>query len=125
MRTRLGRLAAALGAVVALAVGGSAFALAGSGSPSKGSTAQRQHVARSHAAARQHARGVVLRKSSEDPSPGEQRGENESSSSDSDNDAAAQAAACQKAGIDPNGDHVQYDDQTGSCSLDTGGNNGP
>ncbi len=124
MRTRLGRLAAALGAVVALAVGGSAFALAGSGSPSKGSTAQRQHVARSHTAARRHARGTVLRKSSEDPSPGKQRGENEASS-DSDNDTAAQAAACQKAGIDPTGDNVQYDDQTGSCSLDTGGNNGP
>lgn len=124
MRTRLGRLAAALGAVVAFAVGGSAFALAGSSSPSKGSTAQRQHVTRSHAAVRQHARASVLRKSSEDPSPSEQRSENESSSN-SDNDAAAQAAACQKAGIDPNGDNVQYEDQTGSCSLDTGGNNGP
>ena len=66
----------------------------------------------------------MSRKSSEDPSASEQQGENESSSA-SDNDAAAQAAACQKAGIDPNADNVQYDDQTGTCSLDVGANNGP
>ena len=87
-------------------------------------TAARQHVARSHVAARQHARAAVSGKSSEDPSASEQQGENESSSA-SDNDAAAQAAACQKAGIDPNADNVQYDDQTGTCSLDAGANNGP
>ncbi len=41
--------------------------------------------------------------------------------SEGDNDAAVQAAACQKAGItDPNA-NVQYDDQTGACTLDTGG----
>lgn len=37
-----------------------------------------------------------------------------------DADGAQQAAACQKAGV--TGDNVQYDDQTGSCSLDTGSN---
>ena len=40
-------------------------------------------------------------------------------------DAAAQHADCLKVGIDdsvtPN---VQYDDQTGACSLDTGSDNG-
>ena len=61
---------------------------------------------------------------SEDPSASEQQGDNESAS-EPDSDGAAQAAACQKVGIDPNG-NVQYDDQTGTCSLDTGGesNNG-
>ena len=46
--------------------------------------------------------------------------ENESTAPESDGDAAAQAAACQKAGINPSADNVQYDDQTGTCSLDTG-----
>jgi hypothetical protein len=38
----------------------------------------------------------------------------------SDGDTAAQAAACRKAGIDPGGSNVQFDEQTG-CSLDQGG----
>ena len=38
-----------------------------------------------------------------------------------DGDAAAQATACNQAGIDPNG-NVQYDDKTGTCTLDSGRN---
>ena len=38
-----------------------------------------------------------------------------------DGDAAAQAEACNAAGIDPNG-NVQYDDKTGICEEDSGGN---
>ena len=39
-------------------------------------------------------------------------------------DAAAQHAACLTAGIDDTvTPDVQYDDQTGACSLDTGGDN--
>jgi hypothetical protein len=37
-------------------------------------------------------------------------------------DTAAQKAACDAAGI--TGDNVQYDDVTGSCSLDTGSDSG-
>lgn len=40
---------------------------------------------------------------------------------ESENDAAAQAAACNAVNIDPNG-NVQYDDETGKCTLDSGGN---
>ena len=38
-----------------------------------------------------------------------------------DGDAAAQATACNEAGINPNG-NVQYDDKTGICKVDSGGN---
>jgi hypothetical protein len=41
----------------------------------------------------------------------------------SDNDAAQQAAACQKAGVDPNGSNVQYDDQSGTCTANGGADN--
>ena len=42
---------------------------------------------------------------------------------ESDADAAAQQAACTAAGVDPNASNIQYDDQTGACSLDTGTDN--
>lgn len=41
---------------------------------------------------------------------------------ESDDDAAAQAAACKAAGIDPNADNVEYDDEADTCKLDSGGN---
>ena len=45
----------------------------------------------------------------------------EAATPEADNDAAAQAAACQKAGIADPAANVQFDDQTGACTLDTGG----
>jgi len=126
-KLRRSAVVVAVAALVVLAIGGSAYAIARSGSPARGSTALRQQAARSNAVVsrkHKHARPTASRTRSEDPSANEQAGENESSS-EAENDSAAQAAACQKAGIDPNGDNVQYDDQTGACSLDTGGNNGP
>lgn len=36
-------------------------------------------------------------------------------------DQAAQDAACTKAGVDPQASNIQYDDVTGTCSLDGGG----
>ncbi len=109
MRTRLTRLAALLGAFAALAVGGATLASAGSGSP----------AVKSRPAAR-HITSAAQRSTAEDPNKGEKQTEGQPTA-ESDTDAAAQAAACQKAGIDPNG-NVQYDDQSGMCSLDTGGN---
>jgi hypothetical protein len=41
-----------------------------------------------------------------------------------DNDSSQQAAACSKAGVDPNGSNVQYDEQTGTCTPDGGGGGG-
>ena len=43
------------------------------------------------------------------------------SAPESENDALAQAAACEKARIDPNASNVNYDDETGVCTLDAGG----
>lgn len=48
-------------------------------------------------------------------------GETSSSSTESDADQAAQDAACKKAGVDPAASNIQYDDATGVCSLDAGG----
>jgi len=53
-------------------------------------------------------------------------GETSSSSTESAADQAAQDAACKDAGVDPAASNIQYDDATGACSLDGGGqdNNG-
>jgi hypothetical protein len=95
------RFIASLLAVGALAVGGTSLAMAG-GSPAK-PAAKHAKVAKQHAV--RHA--VALRKVAEAPG--------EAASTESDADAAAQAAACAKAGIDPNGPNVNYDDATGTC----------
>jgi hypothetical protein len=36
-------------------------------------------------------------------------------------DSTQQAAACQRAGVDPNGSNVQYDEHAGACSTSGGG----
>jgi hypothetical protein len=56
-----------------------------------------------------------------DDESGDQQGPDDQSGEQGD---PAQTAACQKAGIDPNASNVQYDDQTGVCSLDTGNSQG-
>ncbi|MEO5651270.1 MAG: hypothetical protein ABIN79_09475 [Marmoricola sp.] len=47
--------------------------------------------------------------------------ESSSSSTESASDQAAQDAACKAAGVDPTASNIQYDDATGDCSLDGGG----
>ena len=42
-------------------------------------------------------------------------------SSEAENDGAAQAAACKEAGVDPNAENVEYEDETGTCALGSGG----
>lgn len=122
MRARLSKVGVVILTVAALAFGGARLASAAGGSHAAASNASHRHVAHSHAVARAQLVRATARTSREDPSASEQQGEN-GSAAESDNDAAAQATACQKAGIDPNGANVQYDDQSGTCSLDTGGNN--
>ncbi len=39
-------------------------------------------------------------------------------------DQAKQDAACQEAGISPSATNIDYDDETGVCQLDTGGDDG-
>lgn len=53
-------------------------------------------------------------------------GETSSSSTESAGDQAEQDADCEEAGVDPAASNIQYDDATGVCSLDGGGqdNNG-
>lgn len=48
-------------------------------------------------------------------------GETSSSSTESAADQAAQDAVCKAAGVDPSASNIQYDDATGVCSLDGGG----
>lgn len=48
-------------------------------------------------------------------------GETSSSSTESAADQAAQDTACEAAGVDPAASNIQYDDATGVCSLDGGG----
>jgi hypothetical protein len=111
-------LIVALVALVALV--GSNAAMAGTTGKHKGAKIVAKHVSKQ--AAGKRARLVALKTSSakgETPSSetsGETGGAAESAA-----DTAAQDAACKAAGIDPNG-NVQFDDQTNTCSLDTGGN---
>lgn len=48
-------------------------------------------------------------------------GESHSSSTENAADQAAQDAACKAAGVDPAASNIQYDDATGVCSVDGGG----
>lgn len=108
---RLSKLAASLAALAAFAAGGATLA---QGAPQTARHATVSHSARAHATA--------LGKTTRERARSERENPGESSSAESDGDAAAQATACQKAGIDPNADNVQYDDQSGVCSLDSGAN---
>ena len=111
MRGSLTKLAASVAALTALVVGASTLA---SAAPHAKAHATVGHSSHAHATTLHHAGSSTARAKRDNP------GESESTASDG--DGAAQAAACQKAGIDPNADNVQYDDQTGTCTLDTGGN---
>lgn len=96
MRARLIKLAAALAALTALAIGGSTLASATSNTTTGNSPAP----------AVEQEKGTGGEAS--EPSKG----------AEGDADAAAQAAACEAAGVV--GDNVNYDEKTGTCSLDNG-----
>jgi len=122
---RLTKLVTLALSVLALTLGGSAVA---------GASSHHHGKQRAHNRASSHHRGHSksrARKAGSNTAPNDtgsgDSSEGASGSSEGASDDAAQAAACQKAGIDPNADNVQYDDQTGTCSLDTGGsdNGGP
>jgi len=113
VRKRIARISAAVAAFAALAVGGSALATA----------AQQHPAAKQHPAV--HPAKQETAKSGEVPgTEAKDSGSESESASEADADAGGQAAACKAAGIDPNADNVQYDDQTGTCSLDNGSNDG-
>jgi hypothetical protein len=94
MRTRLLKLAAVFAVLAAIAIGASALAFAGSKANPPASPTQSQP---------------------ETPdTTSETAGAPETGA-----DTARQDTACKAAGIDPSAANVQYDDQTGACSLDT------
>jgi hypothetical protein len=120
-------------ALVALAAFGVASsAMAGTGTASKHKGVKQAAKAAKHAAKKKSAKRARLlaatksttTKSATSPaaeSTTEPAGETETAGeTESAADTAAQDAACKAAGIDPNG-NVQFDDQTNTCSLDTGG----
>jgi hypothetical protein len=106
MRTKMIRFGATLVAFAALAVGGSTIASAKP--PHKPGPAA--HQMKSAKAKAPHASSSV-KSTKEDGEPADAA---------NDTDGAAQAAACAKAGV--TGDNVNYDDATGTCTADTGGN---
>jgi hypothetical protein len=110
-------------ALVALAAFGVASsAMAGTTSKHEGAKHAVKHVAKKASA--KHARLLSATKSAASPSDSgsaaETPGTESGGAAESAADTAAQDAACKAAGIDPNG-NVQFDDQTNTCSLDTGG----
>lgn len=105
-----------VGALMALA-----FAVT-MGAATQSAQAKTRHHAR-HAVHRAHARTADASTTPNANGPADSS-EGTSGSSEGDSNDAAQAAACTAAGIDPNASNVQYDDQTGTCSLDSGANNG-
>jgi hypothetical protein len=117
MRNRLTKLVIALAAAASLAVGGSVLASAAN-PPSHAKVVHAKVVhAKTHAAVKANEGEPGGREA--DPSS-EQGDASETAA-----DTAGQAAACKAAGIDPNGSNVNYDDSTGTCTLDGGGNSGP
>lgn len=89
------KVLAGFAALAALALGGSAIAGATGDGSGSGSDAATEQVAEEENEGREGA-----------------------------NDAAAQAAACEAAGVDPSAENVEFDDETGTCALDSGeGNN--
>ena len=108
-------LMVALLALAAFAV--SSSAMAGTTSKHKGVRHAAKHVVKKQSA--KQARLLAATKSSTSPSDGESATET-GGAAESAADTSAQDAACKAAGIDPNG-NVQFDDQTNTCSLDTGG----
>jgi hypothetical protein len=119
MSKRFTQLAGTFAALAAIAVGGSAIA---TGAPSKSQTPAKPAVA-TKAPAKE---GQEAKETGEQPDAAESAAEStapeaagaESTSEAGDTDGAAQAAACAAAGV--KGDNVNYDDTTGTCSVDTG-----
>jgi cytoskeletal protein RodZ len=120
MRNRLTKFLTAFALVAALAVGGAAIASATQSSPQK----QAKVVQKSHAAKRsvkgltsapEPAETADTESATETPDTGEAASAPETAA-----DTAGQAAACKAAGISPTADNVNYDDASGTCTLDNG-----
>jgi cytoskeletal protein RodZ len=126
MRTRLTKFLTAFTLVAALAIGGAAIASATQSSPQK---QQAKVVKKSHAAKRSikgltpasdPAEAADSESAGETPDTGEAASTEAASTPESAADTASQDAACKAAGIAPTADNVNYDDASGTCTLDNG-----
>jgi hypothetical protein len=117
MRTRLMKFAAAIAALAALAVGASTLA-------SASSRTAPHPLANNVQQGNQSGKDDATEVSQPEQADGTDAAEASKPESEGAADAAAQAAACKAAGIDANAPNIQYDDQSGVCSLDAGGGDG-
>lgn len=143
MSTRLVKIVAGLGAVGAMAFSGVALATGGNSAAAPATAPAGKAAASAPAQAHtfmntaattdndvlqdENGKDDAAESSQGTETAGDQDSPEQQESSaapESGADAAAQAAACKTAGIDPNAGDVNFDDQTGVCSLDTGANNG-
>ena len=126
MRNRFTKFLTAFAMVAALAVGGAAIASATQTSPQK----PHAKVVKKHAAKRsvtgltasEPAEVADSESAAETPDAGEAASTEAASAPESAADTAGQAAACKAAGISPTADNVNYDDASGTCTLDNGSN---
>jgi hypothetical protein len=127
MRHRLTKLLTAFALVAALAVGGAAIASATHTAPQK----QQAKVLQKHAGKRTVAgiapasepgEAVDSESAAETPDSSEAASTEAASTPESAADTAGQDAACKAAGISPTADNVNYDDASGSCTVDNGNN---
>jgi cytoskeletal protein RodZ len=128
MRNRITKFLTAFALVAALAVGGAAIASATHTSPQK---QQAKVVKKAHAAKRsltaskpasEPAEAADSESAAETPDTPEAASTEAASTPESAADTAAQDAACKAAGISPTADNVNFDDASGTCTLDNGNN---
>jgi hypothetical protein len=125
MRNRLTKFLTAFALVAALAVGGAAIASATHTSPQK---QQAKVVKKADAAKRslktsnEPAEAADSESAAETPDSTEAASTEAPSAPESAADTAAQDAACKAAGISPSADNVNFDDASGTCTLDNGNN---
>jgi cytoskeletal protein RodZ len=122
MRHRLTKLLTAFAMVAALAVGGAAIASATHPAPQK----QQAKVIQKHAGKRTVA-GIAPASEPAEAADSESAAETPDSTEaastpESAADTAGQDAACKAAGVSPTADNVNYDDASGTCTLDNGNN---
>ena len=118
MRSRFTKFLTAFALVAALAVGGAAIASATHTAPQK----QQAKVVKA-APASEPAEAADSESAAETPDSTTEAASTEAASTpESAADTAAQDAACKATGISPTADNVNFDDASGTCTLDSGNN---
>jgi hypothetical protein len=120
MRRRLTRTGLLLLALAALAIGGSAIASAAhrSAPPAAPAAAPAPSIPATDAETPDSSTAADAKDTGT-----ETAGETKDTGTESDVPSAAEIAACKAAGLDPNADNINYDDATGTCTVDSGNSN--